>query len=281
MRLAVARRSGETRVILAGPDAATVLPFSTLPEALTAGVLDDPLRFDGEPVVSLDDLDLAPVATGASKVLCVGHNFRQHILEMGHGLPDYPNVFSKFNDALIGPNDPIVLSGDADLWDWEAELAVVVRRPAHRVSPDLAPDFIAGYTIANDISARDWQRRSSQWLLGKTFEHTTPVGPWLVTPDELDLSGGLTITCHVDGVEKQRSSTSDLLFGPAFLVSYLSQVLTLQPGDLILTGTPSGVGAARQPVEQLRPGQVVTTEISGLGRLHNLCVAPEYASSNN
>jgi len=281
MRLAVARRSGETRVVLSGPDGAKVLPIHTLAEAFVAGVLDDPRRFDGERVASVEDLDLAPIATGGSKVLCVGHNFRQHILEMGHGLPDYPNVFSKFNDALVGPNDPIVLSEDATLWDWEAELALVIRKPAHRITADVADDFIAGYTIANDISARDWQRRTSQWLLGKTFERTTPVGPWLVTSDELNLSAGLTITCHVDGVEKQRSSTADLLFGPAYLVAYLSQVLTLQPGDVILTGTPAGVGAAREPQEQLTPGQVVTTEISGLGRLRNLCVAPEYASMNN
>ena len=281
MRVAVARRSGETRVVLSGPDGARFLPFGTLAEAFEAGVLDDPRRFEGEPVESVEDLDLASVATGASKVLCVGHNYRQHILEMGHGLPDYPNVFSKFTDALIGPNDPIVLSEDATLWDWEAELALVIRKPAHRISADVADDFIAGYTVANDISARDWQRRSSQWLLGKTFERTTPVGPWLVASDEIDLSAGLTITCHVDGVEKQHSSTADLLFGPAYLVAYLSQVVTLQPGDVILTGTPAGVGAAREPQERLTPGQVVTTEISGLGRLHNVCVAPEYTSSDN
>jgi len=281
MRVAVARRSGETRVVLSGPDGARVLPFHTLAEAFAAGVLDDPSRFDGEPIASDEDLDLAPVVMGAGKVLCVGHNYRQHILEMGHGLPDYPNVFSKFNDALVGPNDPIALSDDATLWDWEAELALVIRKPAHRISTDVAEEFIAGYTVANDISARDWQRRSSQWLLGKTFERTTPVGPWLVTSDELDLSAGLTITCHVDGVEKQRSSTADLLFGPAYLVAYLSQVITLQPGDVILTGTPGGVGAAREPQERLTPGQVVTTEISGIGRLHNVCVAPEYTSSDN
>ena len=281
MHLAVARRSGETSVVMSDAEGATVLPFNTLPQALAAGVLDDPGAFTGEHLASMDGLDLASVATGANKVLCVGHNFRQHILEMGHGLPDYPNVFSKFNEAVVGPNDPIVLSDQAELWDWEAELAVVVGKPAHRVSVELAPDFIAGYTVANDISARDWQRRSSQWLLGKTFERTTPVGPYLVTPDELDLSAGLTVTCHVDGVEKQRSCTSDLLFGPAYLIAYLSRVVTLQPGDVILTGTPGGVGAARQPVEQLRPGQVVTTEIAGLGRLHNVCVAPEYDSSNN
>jgi acylpyruvate hydrolase len=280
MRLAVARTPEGTRVVLDSGQGARFLQFSDVGAALSAGVLDEPDRFEGDPVVNVEQLDLGPVATSTGKVICVGHNFRQHILEMGHGLPEYPNVFAKFAEALIGPGDPIALDPEAEQWDWEAELALVIARPARRVGSDQAHEFIAGYTVANDISARDWQRRASQWLLGKTFENTTPIGPWLVTADEVDPADGLTVTCHVDGVEKQSSSTSDLLFGPAFLVSYLSRVLTLQPGDVILTGTPAGVGAARDPVERLRPGQTVTTEIAGLGRLTNVCVADGTVSTS-
>jgi len=281
MRLGTARTSRGDRVILDNGEDTKLLRFPTLAAALTAGILDDPDGFDGDRVANVNDLELGPAVGAPGKVICVGHNFRQHILEMGHGLPDHPNVFSKFAEALIGPYDPIVLNPDAEDWDWEAELALVIAKPARRVSTDDAHDFIAGYTVANDISARDWQRRGSQWLLGKTFEQTTPIGPWLVTTEEVDPNDGLTITCTVDGVEKQRSTTSDLLFGPAFLVSYLSQVLTLQPGDVVLTGTPAGVGAARSPVEWLTAGQTVTTEITGLGRLSNVCVAPDAVSTSH
>jgi acylpyruvate hydrolase len=220
------------------------------------------------------EVELGPLVDPGAKVLCVGHNYKRHILEMGHELPSHPNVFSKFPEAIIGPYDDIVLDAQALDWDWEAELALVVGKPARCVPPEQAGEYIAGYTIANDVSARDWQRRSSQWLLGKTFERTTPVGPWLVTPDELDdPSAGLAITCSVDGAQKQNTTTADLLFDAAFLVSYLSSVVTLRPGDLVLTGTPGGVGAARQPAERLHPGQKVVTEIAGLGRLENLCIA--------
>ena len=273
MRLAVARTSGGTRVLLEVDGSLTLTELPDLPSALAAGVLDDPHSVPGAPVDDLGAVDLAPVATGAGKVICVGHNFRTHILEMGHAIPEYPNVFSKFPEALVGPDDPIELSPESQAWDWEAELALVIGRPTRGVSEEDVGECIAGYTVANDVSARDWQRRGSQWLLGKTFERTTPVGPWLVTADEVDPRQGLTITCAVDGVEKQRSSTGDLVFGPAFLVSYLSRVFTRQPGDLVLTGTPGGVGVARQPVERLQPGQTLTTEIAGLGRLTNVCVS--------
>jgi acylpyruvate hydrolase len=275
MRLAVARTSEGTRVVLDTGREARFLQYSDLGEALRAGAHLDPDAFDGEPVADVEHLELAPVAGAHAKVVCVGHNFRQHILEMGHELPEYPNVFCKFVESLVGPSDAIHLSSDVEQWDWEAELAVVIGKAAYRVDEADAADYVAGYTTANDISARDWQRRTSQWLLGKSFEQTTPVGPWLVTPDQVDPSDGLTLTCSVDGVEKQRSTTSDLLFGPLSLVAYISRVFTLQPGDLILTGTPGGVGAARDPVERLQPGQQVITEIVGLGRLTNECVSAD------
>lgn len=275
MRISKARTADGLRVVVdRGEGEAILTGLSDLGSALSSGALDDPATLRAGTPVDAATLDLAPAVATAGKVICVGHNFRQHILEMGHGLPDHPNVFSKFPEALVGAHDPIELDPASQMWDWEAELTVVIGKSARRVSEADALDHVAGYTIANDISARDWQRRATQWLLGKTFESTTPVGPWIVTPDEVDPRDGLALSCSVDGVEKQRSTTTDLLFGPAFLVSYLSQVLTLKPGDLVLTGTPAGVGAARQPAEFLEPGQTVVTEIDGLGRLVNACVAP-------
>jgi len=275
VRLTVARTAAGPRVLVDDNRGVRLTRFSSLRDAFEAGLLSNPEMLESDPVPCPEELDLGPLVGAGAKVFCVGHNYRQHILEMGHDLPAHPNVFAKFPEAVIGPSDDIVLNPRAEDWDWEAELALVISRPARGVSVDRAPEHIAGYTVANDISARDWQRRSSQWLLGKTFEDTTPIGPWLVTPDEVaHLSDGLTITCTVDGVEKQRATTSDLLFDPAFLVSYLSQVVTLEPGDVVLTGTPGGVGSARQPVERLRPGQTVVTEVSGLGRLANVCAVP-------
>lgn len=276
MRIAVALTSAGPRVVVGiGPDVWTSR-YTSLREAFEDGLLTTaPKTLELTATRHSGELHLGPIVDSSTKVLCVGHNYKKHILEMGHELPAHPNVFSKFPEAIIGPCDPIVLDPRAAQWDWEAELALVIGRTARDVAVDSASAHIAGYTIANDISARDWQRRSSQWLLGKTFEGTTPVGPWAVTPDELDdPSTGLSITCAVDGIEKQRSSTADLLFDAAYLVSYLSGVLTLRPGDLILTGTPAGVGAARQPAEHLELGQQVVTEIAGLGRLENICVAP-------
>jgi acylpyruvate hydrolase len=274
VRVGLARLPEGRRVVLQVEGGARVLPYPSLRDAFADdwGALRAAERQSGR-TVALEALDLGPMVEGTGKVICVGHNYRTHILEMGHELPPYPNVFCKFPQALVGPADDIELSPAADFWDWEAELALVVSRPARHVREEDAPRHVGGYTVANDISARDWQRRSSQWLLGKTFARTTPIGPWLVTPDEVDPAAGLDITCSVDGVEKQRASSSDLVFGPAFLVAYLSTVLTLEPGDVVLTGTPGGVGVARQPAERLRVGQVVHTAVAGVGELTNRCVA--------
>ncbi|QSR28797.1 2-hydroxyhepta-2,4-diene-1,7-dioate isomerase [Nocardioides aromaticivorans] len=273
MRYTVARTNGGPRVVIdRGSGHAVITTWTSLRDAFLGGLLDGA---DGVGAVEVDvaELDLAPAAGVVGKVLCVGHNYTQHILEMGHGLPDHPNVFSKYPEALVGPFDDIALSEESQAWDWEGELALVIGKAARNVTEAEAPSHIAGYTVANDISARDWQRRSTQWLLGKTFAATTPLGPWFVSSDEVDPDAGLALTCSVDGDVKQASTTSDLLFKPAFLVSYLSRVLTLEPGDVVLTGTPAGVGAAREPAEFLRPGQEVVTEIEGVGRLSNKCVA--------
>ncbi|TCJ33507.1 fumarylacetoacetate hydrolase family protein [Parafrankia sp. BMG5.11] len=272
MRLARMRTSEGPRVVVSLDGVTFLSPFETFGTAFAAGILENPGEHAVAEISAPVEVSLLPAADPVSKVICVGHNYRDHILELGHPLPEYPNVFSKFPEALVGPADPIVLSPEAKAWDWEAELALVIGRRARRVSPREAGAFIAGYTVANDVSARDWQRRGTQWLLGKTFERTTPIGPWIVAGTVVDPRDGLTVTCSVDGVEKQRASTKDLVFPPDVLVSYLSHVLALRPGDIVLTGTPGGVGVARQPAEFLAPGSVVVTTVSELGTLRNVCV---------
>jgi acylpyruvate hydrolase len=214
----------------------------------------------------------APLVPSPGKIICVGLNYRSHILEMGRELPAYPTLFAKFANALLGANDDVVLPSVSDQVDWEAELGVVIGTQVRRAPVRQAAAAIAGYTIVNDVSMRDWQWRTGEWLQGKSFEASTPVGPWLVTKDETDASR-LDLRCEVDGEVRQRASTSDLLFPPADIVAYVSQFTTLEPGDLIATGTPGGVGAGREPQLFLRHGQTMVTAIEGLGQLSNYCVA--------
>ena len=216
-------------------------------------------------------LNYAPLVPSPRKIICVGLNYRSHILEMGRELPAYPTLFAKFANSLLGAGDDIVLPNVSDQVDWEAELGVVLGAALRRATPAEAARAIAGYTIVNDVSMRDWQWRTSEWLQGKAFEASTPVGPWLVTPDEVDV-GRLELRCDVDGDSRQQGNTSDLLFPPAEIAAYISQFTTLEPGDLIATGTPGGVGAGRDPKVFLQHGQTLTTAIEGLGQLRNACV---------
>ena len=217
------------------------------------------------------DVALAPVVPRPGKIFCVGLNYRSHILEMGRGLPEFPTLFAKFPEALVGPYDAIELDPASDAVDWEAELAVVIGARVRRASEAEAAAAIAGFSVLNDVTMRDWQYRTLQWLQGKTFEATTPFGPELVTPDELPggVRPALELSCTVDGERVQSANTSDLVFDPVALVEYISTIITLNPGDVIATGTPGGVGHARNPPRYLTDGAVVVTEISGLGRLEN------------
>ena len=258
-----ARLDGEVLIPLAAADVG---------ELLAAGEGRIPER-EGTPPVPVPEADFAPLVTRPGKVLCVGLNYRSHILETGRELPEYPTLFAKFADTLMGPGDDLVLPSVSERVDWEVELGVVIGQPVYRATPEQAAAAIAGYTVINDVSMRDWQRRTLQWLQGKMFEHTTPVGPYLVTPDEVDNAVDLEVRCVVDSDVMQQSRTSDLLFGPAEIVSYASQAITLRPGDLIATGTPGGVGDARKPPVYLQPGNVLRTWIEGLGECVNHCVA--------
>jgi acylpyruvate hydrolase len=221
----------------------------------------------------IEEVRLAPVVPRPHKVLCVGLNYLDHIRETGNDPPTYPTLFTKFGSTLCGAFDDLVLPSCSNMVDWEAELAFVVGRPARRITGRSAADYIAGFTVLNDVSVRDWQRRTSQWDQGKNFEATTPVGPMLVTPDECGCAADLRITCTVDGLRVQDSRTVHLVFAPSDLVSYISTFTTLLPGDLVATGTPGGVGVSMNPPTFLRPGQIVETEIEGLGACRNRCVS--------
>jgi acylpyruvate hydrolase len=231
----------------------------------------------GAAPVSAQDADFAQVVTSPSKVICVGLNYRTHIQETGRELPQYPTLFAKFAETLMGPNDDLAIPAVSERVDWEAELGVIIGQPVYRAGTAEAAAAIAGYTVTNDVSMRDFQRRTLQWLAGKMFQHSTPAGPYLVTPDEVGNAADLEIGCSIDGDVVQLARTSDLLFGPADIVSYVSQIITLRPGDLLLTGTTGGVGDARTPPVYLKPGQVVRTWVEGLGECVNRCVAEKPA----
>ena len=217
------------------------------------------------------EADFAPPVPQPSKIVCVGLNYRKHILEMGRDLPAHPTLFAKFADCLVGARDEIVKPDETDALDWEAELALVIGRPVRRARGAEAEAAIAGFTVLNDLTCRDWQYRTGQWLQGKAWDACTPVGPYVVTPDELP--GGarpeLEIALDVDGVTMQSDSTADLLFDPVSLVEYVSTMVRLNPGDLIATGTPGGVGHARKPPQHLAGGAEIITRIEGIGVLRN------------
>jgi acylpyruvate hydrolase len=277
MRLATIRRPDSTTAAarLDG-DELVVLPYPDLVALLAEPHWQEAAAAESGERVALPEADLAP-AVRPAKVVCVGLNYRSHIEEMGRPLPDHPTLFVKFPDTLTGPHDDLVIPSVSQEVDWEVELGVVVGRPARRLDEAAAAACIAGYTVVNDLSMRDWQWRTMQWDQGKNFEASTPVGPYLVTGDELGDPNGtgavdLEVTCRVDGVTMQSGRTCDLLFGPAAIVAYVSQFTTLRPGDLIATGTPGGVGAGRDPKVFLAPGQVLETAIEGIGACRNLMV---------
>jgi acylpyruvate hydrolase len=218
---------------------------------------------------ALEDVKLEAPVLNPGKMICVGHNYREHIAEMGRELPPFPVVFAKFANTLIGPQDDIPFYPISEQLDYEAEFAFVVGKRARNVSQEDALDYVAGYTIANDVTYRDIQRRTLEWLQGKTVEGSAPMGPWLVTSDELRDPCGLGVRLTVNGEERQKTNTANFVFDVKYLVEFLSNLMTLEPGDIILTGTPGGVGIARDPQVFLKDGDVVKIEIDKIGSLEN------------
>jgi acylpyruvate hydrolase len=218
---------------------------------------------------------LLPPVARPGKIICLGHNYRRHVLEMGRQLPQYPVLFAKFANTLVGHRQPIVLPRISEQVDYEAELALVVGRTGKDIpATEEAFAYLAGYTIFNDVSVRDFQKRTLQWLQGKTFDGSGPIGPALVTLDEIHNPQALDLTLRLNGEIMQQANTSDFIFDIPTILSYISQILTLEPGDIIATGTPAGVGDARTPQVFLKPGDVVQVEIAELGVLENPVVAP-------
>ncbi|MHB1345314.1 MAG: fumarylacetoacetate hydrolase family protein [Thermoleophilia bacterium] len=211
---------------------------------------------------------LAPIPA-PGKIVCIGLNYRDHAAEAGLPLPEEPVLFAKFANSVVGTGAPIVVPRAVRRVDYEAELGVVIGRRARRVAVEEALGFVAGYLCANDVSARDLQPKNGQWTRGKAVDTFLPTGPWLVTADEIPDPQALAIRCTVSGEVLQESNTSEMVFGVAELVSFISATMTLEPGDLIVTGTPAGVGFVRRPPRWLEPGDTVSVDIEGIGRLTN------------
>ena len=228
------------------------------------------LNDEGEPM----DVRLGPPVARPSKLICLGKNYLEHAKEGNFDAPEKPLLFAKAPSALSGPTDPIILPRSCGQVDWEVELAVVIGREGKRIHPDNAWDYIAGYTVMNDVSGREAQFGDGQWFRGKSFDTFAPLGPALVTPDEIDDIRNLQLTARVDDQIMQTGNTGDLVFDIPHLLAYISEDITLLPGDVISTGTPAGVGIFRDPPITLAAGNVVTCRIDMLGELINPVVAP-------
>ncbi|MDW8354412.1 MAG: fumarylacetoacetate hydrolase family protein [Bryobacterales bacterium] len=224
-------------------------------------------------VTDLSSVKLRAPIPRPPKVICVGLNFADHAAESGLPIPEVPTIFSKFSTAVIGPGEPIVLPRISTEPDYEAELAFVIGKGGRHIPAERWQEHVFGYTNFNDVSARDFQRATTQWLMGKTFDTFAPMGPWLVTADEIPDPHSLDITCEINGEVLQHSNTRQFIFRIPDLIAFLSSVFTLEPGDVVSTGTPPGVGFARKPPRFLRPGDEVVVRIQGVGELRNPVVA--------
>ncbi|WP_166970039.1 fumarylacetoacetate hydrolase family protein [Brevibacterium atlanticum] len=272
MKLATLRTQSGTAAAAETNSGWALLPYSDIAELLTAGdwrskAIAAVSAPSGDFVAS-SQAEFASVLTSPRKIICCGLNYSDHIREMGRALPRHPTLFAKYTDTLTGAHDAIATGGSNSV-DWEAELAVIVGAQLTHASEDEASSAIAGYCVANDVSMRDWQKRTLQWFQGKNFTASTPLGPWLTTADEFDSDPHFTVEGWINDERVQCGDTSSLVFPPAQLLSYISGFTTLAPGDVILTGTPGGVGQGMQPPRYANPGDVIRTAASGLGELLN------------
>lgn len=221
-----------------------------------------------------DPTRLGPPIATPRRILCIGINYREHAQEMGHALPEYPEIFLRLPSTLAGPYDPIPMPEDSERFDLEVELTMVIGRGGRRISREEAMDHVFGYTLFNDLSVRDVQKRGTQWTPGKNFDGCGPCGPFVVTADEVPDPAALDIRSAIDDFEMQHSNTRNLIFDLPSLIEDVSRFTTLEPGDLIVTGTPPGVGDGRKPPRYLRVGETAHCRIEGLGELANR-VVPE------
>lgn len=275
MRIVTFSRDGAVGVGELVGDRVRVHPRATSAVELAV----DPAAYPAGEGVAVSDVHLlAPVAR-PGKVICIGLNYRAHAAEGGNTIPDYPTVFFRGPTSLVGPADPIILPECSDKLDWEAELAVVIGKTATNVR-DNPLDYVAGYCCFNDGTIRDYQRKTSQWTVGKNFDRTGAFSAELVTPDELPAgAAGLRITARHNGEIMQDSDTGDMVFDVATLITTLSEAMTLEPGDVIATGTPSGVGYARKPPVFLREGDTIEIEIAQIGKVTSTIARREASAS--
>jgi 2-keto-4-pentenoate hydratase/2-oxohepta-3-ene-1,7-dioic acid hydratase in catechol pathway len=278
IRLGVKTTDGIVDLKVAGEYAGVPVP-KTIKELIEGGdsslerinqVISSPIELLNE-----DNLQFAPAVSAPGKIICVGTNYRKHALESNLPVPEHPIYFSKYKNSLAGHVQDIVIPSVAKQVDYEVELVVIMGKRAKNVSSSNALNYIFGYATGNDLSARDLQFRNSQWLYGKAIDGFAPLGPYLVTADEVSDPQNLGLRCWINGELRQNSNTSDMIFSVADLISDLSQIMTLEPGDVIYTGTPEGVILGMEEKRWLQPGDEVTCEVEGLGRLVNKLIAEE------
>ncbi len=246
-----------------------IIDFLAAGETMHARVAQTAAGLGDDHVLAVEDVRVGPPVPHPDKILCIGINYKDHIEETNSETPEHPVVFSKYSNTIIGPDDPIHLPVISQAVDYEAEFAVVMGKTARNVSKEDALDYVGGYTALNDVSARDFQHRTSQWVMGKSFDTFAPIGPVLVTADDIPDPHALDIKLRLNGEEMQSSNTRQLLFTVNDLIADITSVITLAPGDIISTGTPGGVGFARDPQVLLKPGDVVEVEIQDIGILRN------------
>jgi len=278
MRLARVTRDGRIGLAALSGDRVTVAfgeDVADLDRHIAAGTLADAgARAAAGEAADAADLAFLPPVTRPSKIVCLGLNYRDHAEEAGLGIPDFPVLFARFPSTLMGHGAPIILPKVSEQLDWEAELVVVLGKGGKAISEADALGHVAGYSAFNDASIRDYQLRTPQWTAGKNFDDTGAFGPWLVTPDELPAgAAGLKIECRVNGNVMQSSNTGNLIFNVAQTISLLSSFMTLEAGDVLVMGTPGGVGVARNPQVWMKAGDVCEVEIEGIGVLRNPIVA--------
>jgi acylpyruvate hydrolase len=271
MRLANVKFEGRARPALVEDDQLRLLETDSVASALSLIASGQDLPPGSQIPIGSAEL-LAPIGR-ESNFFCIGLNYYSHMEEANLPKPQHPIVFSKFPSVLVGPTDDVLLPNTSKMIDWETELAVVIGRRVREADAEQAADAIGGFTVANDVSARDYQLHESQWIPGKNVGSSTPVGPWIVTVDELGPNPDLALTTRVDGVVRQDGRTTDQIFTPAEVVAYISEFITLQPGDIIATGTCAGVGHCMSPPTYLEDDQVLESTIERIGTLTNRCVS--------
>ena len=247
---------------------------NSLKQALAAGSLSEirAIADSATPDVAINEVSLLPPIVSPGKVFCIGVNYRKHVLEMGRDLPEHPWVFTRSADSFVGHGGNMLRPAVSKQFDFEGELAIVIGKTAHRVAAGAALDHVAGYCCLNDGSIRDFQRHSGQFTAGKNFWRSGAIGPWLVTADEVGDPAALQLETRLNGEVMQSAPTSDLIFDIPTLIEYCSTFARLEPGDVIATGTPGGVGAARKPPLWLKEGDTIEISISGIGTLTNTVV---------